>query len=268
MNLGIISIYPPPNVKHAKLGGVGSYTKNLVDSFKNKFFKIFVFSNKNNDKKEKTIKDAGNNVSILYCWDVGSFRYPLQIFWNVFKKRHEIDVLHIQYEVFLFGGFLYALLFPFLLTFLKLLKTPIVVTIHQVVPLSQVNKLFLKKLGVKGNPFLFKIGLLLLINYVFFFSDSIVVHEKPFKKSLIEEYGCKQKEKIDVIPHGVEQDFKKIEKQHAKEVLNLKNKKIILFFGYLSTYKGIDILIDSLNYLHLKDLVLIIAGGKHPISVF
>ena len=81
MNIGMISIYPPPQTKHAKLGGVGSYTKNLVEAIKSNTTKIFIFSNKNCDTPSKYEDD---NVVANYCWDMGGIKYPMQIFRNIF----------------------------------------------------------------------------------------------------------------------------------------------------------------------------------------
>lgn len=261
MNIGIISIYPPPKKKHAKLGGVGSYTKNLVDSLKESVDNIFIFSNKN---KPIDSKSDSNNISVRYCWDEGTLKYPIQIFLNILKNRKNIDVLHLQYEVFLYGRFPYALFFPLVLCLLRFLKIPIVITIHQIVPCKKIDSSFLSILGVKGSPFLFKYGLISLLKFIYVFSESIIVHEKPFKKILIHEYGCKEKQKIHVIHHGVEHKVQLIEKSKAKNQLDLPQQDIILYFGYLSHYKGLDLLVDSVKYLVNQNLFLVIAGGKHP----
>ena len=262
MNIGMISIYPPPQTKHAKLGGVGSYTKNLVESIKNTTTKIFIFSNKHGDNPSKSQDD---NVEVNYCWDMGSIRYPMQIIRNIFfNQRERIDLFHIQYEVFLYGGALSVLTFPLLLMFLKLCRIPVLVTIHQVVPLSKLDKKFLTMLGVSGSPLLLKFGLLLLLKFIVFLSDGIIVHESLFKTVLITDYKCNQSSKIHVIHHGVEEHVTLIDKNKAKAFLNIQKKNVILFFGYISRYKGLDLIIDSFKYLGPDDYVLIIAGGAHP----
>jgi len=261
MNIGIISIYPPPKSKHAKLGGVGSYTKNLMDSLKTFANDYYIYSDKTRKKMTEHIDD---DITIFYCWDSASIKYPFQIIYRILKQKTKLDLIHIQYEVFLYGGILSAITFPLLITLLRLLKIPVVLTIHQVLPISKIDNTFLSILGVKGSPYVFKKGLKILLNFICFFSNSIIVHETLFKSCLINEYGFKRDKKINVIPHGIEEQIDLIDAGKAKEKLQIKKEYVVLFFGYLSKYKGIEIFLDSFKYLHRDDILFIIAGGVHP----
>jgi len=51
-------------------------------------------------------------------------------------------------------------------------------------------------------------------------------------------------------------------KESAKEKLGLQNRKVILFFGYIKPYKGVDLLIKSFSLIKEKipDAFLLIAG--------
>ena len=55
---------------------------------------------------------------------------------------------------------------------------------------------------------------------------------------------------------------KKINKALAKEMLKIKKSKVVLFFGFVREYKGLDILIKSMDRVFEKnnDMVLLIAG--------
>lgn len=56
---------------------------------------------------------------------------------------------------------------------------------------------------------------------------------------------------------------KKIQKEKAREILKIdKNKKTLLFFGLIRNYKGLDILLDSMNFLD-DSYQLIIAGEPY-----
>ncbi len=68
-----------------------------------------------------------------------------------------------------------------------------------------------------------------------------------------------------MIPHGVV-DFKKIDKGLAKKNIGHDSeKKICLFVGYLTGYKGLELLIDSFSLLNERnDIFLYIAAGEHP----
>ena len=137
MKIGIISLYPPKEATHAKLGGVASYTKNLVDSFPKKL-EITVFANKINNKEEY----SENTVKVIRCWKKGSF-YPFQILQNI--KKTNAKVFHIQHEYFLYGNVISTIMFPFLLLMLKILGKKLIVTLHGVVPIDKVNRTFMKE---------------------------------------------------------------------------------------------------------------------------
>jgi glycosyltransferase involved in cell wall biosynthesis len=66
------------------------------------------------------------------------------------------------------------------------------------------------------------------------------------------------------IPHPLYDNFsKKISKELARKYLNIElDEKIILFFGFIRKYKGLDILLDSIKILQTSypSLKLLIAG--------
>lgn len=57
-------------------------------------------------------------------------------------------------------------------------------------------------------------------------------------------------------------------KQEAKEKMDLMGKKVILFFGYIKPYKGLDILINSLPFVleQMPDAHLLIVGEVYGSS--
>ncbi|MFB0563977.1 MAG: glycosyltransferase [Candidatus Lokiarchaeia archaeon] len=259
MKIGIVSPYPSIGSKHTEESGVASYTKNLVYSIKNFIHDVSVFAN-NFGSNLKYFEDG---IVISRCWNKG-VRYPFQVLRNVLMKKEQVNIMHIQFEVFLYGGLFSILVFPLLLILLKLFNISTVTTIHQVVPLPKVDRQFLKKNNFSGTPFLLKIGLFLLIHIITSLSNKVIVHEFPFKKILIDHYRSKSS-KVVVIPHGIEEKKDLIDKNKAKEVLNLEDNKVILFFGYITGYKGIELLINSFKYKYLKNnLTLLISGGMHP----
>ena len=98
MKIGMVSTYPNIAKVHENMGGVASYTKNLIDGMNDlKEHRFFIFSNKLEDSKEK-IKE--NQVQVIRCWDEGKSA-AFQIFLETIRYRKKIDVLHVQYEFFL-----------------------------------------------------------------------------------------------------------------------------------------------------------------------
>lgn len=63
-------------------------------------------------------------------------------------------------------------------------------------------------------------------------------------------------------PHPIYEHFgKKVAPKEAKKKLNIpEGKKVILFFGFIRPYKGLDILLKAIANLHSNDYVLVIAG--------
>ncbi len=97
--------------------------------------------------------------------------------------------------------------------------------------------------------------------------NHLVVHTPLSKKELAQDFNVKA-EKISIIKHGMNNMVasEKLNQQEAREKMSIGNdRKVILFFGNIDYYKGLDILIESLQNLslHLKnDITLIIAGSS------
>jgi glycosyltransferase involved in cell wall biosynthesis len=255
MRIGVVSIYPPHVSKHAEQGGVASYSKNLVDSLL-KYCSVVIFA----DKLYASEDEYSEGATVYRCWSKG-VKYPFQIFKKLLTNR--VDVVHVQYETYLFGGLIAALVFPFLLFLIKLLRKPIIVTMHGVIPLSRVNKCFLEENRINGNPLIMRLGLTLLVKFIMPLSTVVIVHEKKLRDILTREYRCPAS-KIRVIYHGIEDPKFSINAEAAKEKLGAGSKHVILFFGYITGYKNVDLLIDSARFLKVNDWVMLIAGGVHP----
>jgi glycosyltransferase involved in cell wall biosynthesis len=243
-------------------GGVAHYTENLIQALTNHKVEVVLFSNSPNGKKTARRElSKSKNLSICVCWRRGLF-YPFQIFKRVVEKN--VDLVHIQHEFFLYGGTISAALFPFLLLFLKFLQIPLVVTLHGVIPLSEVNKQFLKENKLNGRSTLLKFGSIFSIKVILLLANAVIVHEKCFVEVLKNDYKCAKK--IVMIPHGIEVANNKMTPDEAKRKLGLLNRTIVFFFGYISPYKGLDTLVEGFGKVakEHKDWTLIIGGGEHP----
>jgi glycosyltransferase involved in cell wall biosynthesis len=155
------------------------------------------------------------------------------------------EIIHIQHWV-RFTTFIYCFMVPIL----KLRGKKILFNVHNITPHDP----------AKYIVFYDRI----LNRFVFRFADCFIVHNERNKKRFKELYKVKNKE-IFVIGLGgsVPQIFKNISKKKAREQLNIKmNKKVLLSFGYIWDYKGIDILLFALEKItkEVDDVLLIIAG--------
>jgi glycosyltransferase involved in cell wall biosynthesis len=253
-----ISIYPPKGEKHATAGGVASYTKNLITNIPySKNDQVFVLTNKLDNKRDEYIE---NGIKIIRCFD----KKP-KFFWQILKEVRKInpDTIHIQQELALFGNVLTAYLLQWLLVALK--KYNLIITLHGVVSLEKINKKFIKENNSNLPIWLTKIAFRIIYKPLCLWSDKIIVHEEYFKNILIKEYKV-DNNKIETIYHGVE-DFQTIDKEDACKILGINpTKDICLFMGYLTGYKGIDLLIEGFSEYAQKNsnTFLIIGAGKHP----
>lgn len=96
----------------------------------------------------------------------------------------------------------------------------------------------------------------------------IIVHSESIKNRIVNEFKLSES-KVKIVNHGV-YNIKKdaqITKLTARETLGLlDDDKVILFFGNISKYKGIDILLNAfcVGENHIISNKLIIAGKIDP----
>jgi len=98
----------------------------------------------------------------------------------------------------------------------------------------------------------------LLTRYFFDSADYFVVLSESVKKDLLSLYP---KAKYNLLPHPVYTNFGDlVEKAEAKSHLNIIAEKIILFFGFIRDYKGLDTLVLAISKLKNKNVKLLVAG--------
>mgnify|MGYP000619077302 CR=1 FL=1 len=162
----------------------------------------------------------------------------------------EADIIHLHWiEHYIHGRniistVLKLMLFLTSLILLKLLRKRIVITLHNVVPHEKKHAV----LGALG----FKISLHL--------TDAIIVHNRWSEKEARRIYGI-EKEKIYIIPHGNFIGYypNEISREEARKILNIPNDAfVILYFGKIKRYKGLNTLISALN--GLEDIWILICG--------
>jgi len=151
------------------------------------------------------------------------------------------DVVHAQW----WTHFLFPMYFSILSIF-KIRGKRIVITVHNVLP-HEASKISL---------FLNKI--------VYSFGDRFIVHTANNVDVLSKIYSI-PREKIDVIPHGILKPLSNagISKRGARVSLSIPyNARVILHFGNIRDYKGLDILLESLPEIVkcIPNARLIIAG--------
>ena len=80
-------------------------------------------------------------------------------------------------------------------------------------------------------------------------ADALIIHSEVNRDELL-EWLPRLRAKTDVIPHGNYEEFRDLEdgKPEARRHLELpQDRQIILFFGAIRPYKGLDLMIDAVG---------------------
>lgn len=104
-----------------------------------------------------------------------------------------------------------------------------------------------------------KPGDILLTRYFFNAVDYFILLSEKVEKDLL---SLLPKSKSKVLPHPIYSNFGlPISKKEAKSFLKIKDERVILFFGFIRDYKGLDILLEAMAFLKDRlDVKLLIAG--------
>jgi len=201
--------------------------------------------------KSKILAMNANGVSI--------YNYPKKVIYqisdtdmedylvaaNSINKSSNIKLVNIQHEYGLFGGNWGNYILPFM----EVLKKPVVVTFHTILPRPDKH---LKK----------------ITQDIIAKASGAVVMTHHAERMLRKTYQIDKKKPIAVIPHGV-QHVAFPSKSKAKQKLSLQGKTILSTFGMLNRDKGIEYAISALPEVVKKypDVLYLVLGATHPIVV-
>ena len=161
---------------------------------------------------------------------------------NEINHSPEVKVVNIQHEYGIFGGDWGNYLLPFL----EILKKPVVITFHTVLPKPK------EKVKKLTQSIAHKV-------------DGIIVMTRSAAKLLAGKYQI-DKSKITVIPHGVPH-IAYPSKTRAKKNLNLSGRTVLSTFGMLNSDKGIEYAISALPEVikEFPNIIYLVVGETHPV---
>jgi len=249
----MVTPYPPGKC------GIGIYASKLVVSLA-KYANIVVIATKNG--QHERILDG--KLRILRSWKKGSPLYLLQIVKGVAQESP--DIVHVQHEYLAYGPRKYSVLFPGLLLLLRLLRRPIILTMHSVVRRSTLSEdfFFVHQAGRRFGS-LKRTAMVVFTRMIANLSDVIIVHNNYMRSALVRDYEIERK-KIFVVPHGFDASETSEPAAEAKKRLGLGEKRVLLFFGFVIPGKGVEVLISSFSKVsrRVSNAILVIAGQYHP----
>lgn len=256
MKIAHVTLYPPKGEKHVRGSGVASYSKNLVAHIAA------------DDMDQTVVCNIADSSPKVYSDDSvvvkRTFRRKPQFIMSVHKelKKVDADIVHIQQELALYGGIITAYLLQWLV-FLWRKRT--VITLHGVVDPDAITPQFVHENNSRLPVPVVKLAFRVIYTPLMKWARRIIVHEQYFKDIIVRSYGI-DGNKVDVVPHGVEM-LEAEEKSRAREKLAIdREADVVLFMGYATGYKGIDLLIEGFAEYVVRNpkAYLVIGAGKHP----
>ncbi len=232
-HITMISTLPP-------ITGLSPYTKGLVAELSqythieflgfNHIYPKFLYPGKMQDESATGLEEHKQlNIRNVLNW------YN-PIGWVIEAFRINTPIVHAQW-----WSYPLAFLYMVILGICKLRGKKIILTVHNVLPHEK-------------NPIK-----ILLNKSVFFLGDKYIVHTESNKKEL---QGLIKNRPIHVVKHGlIENPLRGITKQEARALLKIApEEKILLCFGHIRDYKGLDIALRSLALIKNESVKLLIAG--------
>jgi glycosyltransferase involved in cell wall biosynthesis len=256
----VISSYPEKNVLYSrKVCAVGGFTKNTLKALKKTKNNIkYVVLTLAIDGKREIYEE--NETLVIRCFNRNSLLSYILLIKEIFRFNKIKNAL-IEFEFGSWGNTKTTAMFltiPLLLTVLAKKQT---IILHQVISnLKDIQgHLGWKKKDLRNLFFDFFIKKYYKI--LVLLSNKVVVTEEIFKQRLLKIVD--RKNKIITISHGVDTNQKLLNKDTCRKILKLpKNKNIILFFGYLSWYKGADLFVKYAKRIRDKRYYFVLAGGE------
>ena len=152
-----------------------------------------------------------------------------------------LDLLLLQHEYGIFGGAEGA----HVLNLLREVRMPVVTTLHTVLeqPLDQQRR---------------------ILSSVVEMSDRLVVMSRRGAELLKQVFGAPA-EKVVIIPHGIP-DVPFVDPSFYKDQFAVEGRKVMLTFGLLTQFKGIEYAIQALPQIVERhpDFMYIVLGATHP----
>ncbi|PJA99094.1 MAG: glycosyl transferase family 1 [Ignavibacteriales bacterium CG_4_9_14_3_um_filter_30_11] len=224
-------------------GGIANFAGSLFKEL-NKEFSVNVISFKKQYPSflfpGKTQNELDPESEIINAESLIDSTNPFN--WREVGKRIKLDkpdLLIIQFWLPFFA--------PCLKSISKIVKknshTKILTICHNIIPHEK----------RPGDIFLTK----LFFKYV----DKFILLSETVKDELLK---IKKNAKYKIIHHPVYNKFgDEIEKDKAKEYLKIDTEKLLLFFGFIRDYKGLDVLLEAISLIDKKENIKLLVAGEY-----
>lgn len=256
----LLAITSYPNPKDGTLGkkefNAVSWHSQKTLSHLSTHAPVLVLAESRPGKKSLT---PSSSLRVERVWEKGNL-FSIFSLLQICLRLSKIKNIFVQFEFNVFGGIIPNLVLLFNLFVLRLLGRHVTFELHQVI--TDIS-LLQKHINIK-NPaiqYFFNFSLKMFYFILGKIANNIIVFEEELKNRLSSYVTS---DKIQVLSLSVDNN-KIISQEKARKATNLpKNDFILLVFGFINGYKGIDWIIDAFKYNKDKNLRLVIAGGENP----
>ena len=245
-DVALVAPYPPGGQRHAGSSGVASYTANLAHALTDAGADVTVVAPVEAD--EPSVMRDGD-VRVERSFPLGPRSLPAAA---SAASRTGAPVVHVQFELFLYGGPGAVPGLAPALARLRRGRRP-VVTLHQVVDPRDVDRAYTERHRVRAPVRAARWGVAGLHGAVRRLAAATIVHEDRFA-SIVD--GAR------VVPHGIERR-PSLDRDAARRSLGLDERLTVLCFGFVAPYKGLEAALEA-GRLAPHDVQVVVAGGPHP----
>lgn len=248
----LIAPYPTAGQRHAGPSGVASYTANLAHALAGRGAAVDVVAPRERDAPDEPELSRDGPIVVRRAFERGPMALATA---GAAARSTRAPVVHLQHEMFLYGG---PSSVPGIVPALRALRSraTTVVTMHQVVEPRTVDRSFTELHRVRVPARVARHALDGLQRSIASLASACIVHEQPFAASVPGSV---------VIPHGVEVRSTP-SRSDARRDLGLEPgdaRLVVLCFGFLAPYKGLEVTLEAGRLLG-DDALVVIAGGPHP----
>lgn len=249
-DVALVAPYPTAGQRHAGPTGVASYVANLSHSLAARGATVEVVAPVEPDAPDEPRRTRDGPITIQRPFRRGARGL---IDAASAASATGAPVVHLQHELFLYGG---ARAVPALVPALYGLRrrAGAVVTLHQVVEPRTVDRSFTALHRVPVPAPVARHALAGVQRSVAGLARACIVHEHPFAATVPGAV---------VIPHGVE-DRLGADRAGARAALGLDDRLVVLCFGFLAPYKGLETALAAGRRLGADRALVVVAGGPHP----
>ena len=250
-DVALIAPYPPRGALHGGWTGVASYTANLAGALADAGARVTVVASAS-EAGEPAVWRSSEGVEVRRVWRRGATALPAAA---TAARATGAPVVHLQHELFLYGGPTAASgVLPALAT-LRARGPRTIVTLHHVVDPGAVDASFTATHGVPVPAPVARAGVSALQRGIAALADTVVVHEPEFAGVL---HGT-----AVVVPHGIEVAGA-VDRGAARTALGVAPGRLCaLCFGFLAPYKGLEAALGAAR-LAGDEVSVVVAGGAHP----